>query len=187
MTIGLPADRLFRRLTDVKLLIEPVLGDPARFEVARFPQTSDFTIGVVPRGYAVDMIMDPSSLRIKTRWEDLYFNYHEVWLSSVKTQKFIMERAYLHFYLRNLDGLDELQALSLHCDPALDKSHAHYRYQRGPHFHIGGASPNIDRAHVSLCVSDTALGGNNLGALTRTLSHSLGMVIDEFIPHYVGE
>jgi hypothetical protein len=185
VTVGLPADRLFRRLSDAKAILEPVLAQPERFEITRFPQVSNFTIGAVPRGYAVQTIMDPSSLRLRTRWEDIYFNYHEIWRLGGKPQMYIMDRAYLHFYLRNVEGLDELQALSLHCDPALDKNDAHYRYRRGPHFHIGGATPNIDRAHVSLCVSDAALGGNNLGALTRTLRDSLGMAIHEVIPQYI--
>jgi hypothetical protein len=129
--------------------------------------------------------MDPSSLRLKTKWEDVYFNYHETWRPSKNPQTYLMDRAYLHLYLRDHEGMEELQALSLHCDPSIEKTDEHYRYRRGPHFHIGGASPSIDHAHLSLCVSDRALGGANLGALTRTFSESIGLVVAELIPQYV--
>jgi hypothetical protein len=184
VTVGLPADRLYRRLGDVKALLGPILEKPERFDVIRLPQAPDYTIGLVPRGYAVHTVIDPSSLRLASKWESIYFNYHETWRQSGKPERYLLDRAYLHFYLRDFEGMEELQALSLHCDPALEKADAHYRYRRGPHFHVGGARPNIDRAHLSLCVSDNALGGNNLGSLTRTLRDSLGMVIREVIPHY---
>src|SRR5436190_10811569 len=153
MTVGLPADRLFRRFADAQALLSPLLEQPDRFEVVRLPQAVDYTIGLIPRGYAAQSVIDPSSLRLPSKWESIYFNYHETWRPTNGSNRYFLDRAYLHFYLRNFEGAEELQALSLHCDPALEKTDPHFRYRRGPHFHVGGARPNIDRAHLSLCVS----------------------------------
>lgn len=92
-----------------------------------------------------------------------------------------LDRAYLHLHLKSLD---DLQAASLHCDPMTEKSEVNYTYKRGPHLHIAGATPDISRAHVSLCVSDRAKGGNNLGSLTSTLKSGLSLLVDELIPAY---
>lgn len=185
MTVGLPADRLVRRFNEVKAFLDPILERRDRFEVGRLPQAPEFTIGIVPRGYAVHTVIDPSALRLVSKWENIYFNYHEMWRPAGSAGRYLMDRAYLHFYIRDHEGERELQALSLHCDPALDRGESSFRYRRGPHLHIGGAEPNIDRAHLSLCVADAALGGNNLGALTKTLKGSLGLVVDEIIPQYL--
>jgi hypothetical protein len=57
-------------------------------------------------------------------------------------------------------------------------------YKRGPHLHVGGGSPNIDRAHISLCVNDNAFGGGTIEELTATFSKCVTMINDEILPRY---
>jgi hypothetical protein len=38
--------------------------------------------------------------------------------------------------------------------------------------------------HVSLCVGDTALGGNNVGALMTKFRKSIDMIAAEILPRY---
>jgi hypothetical protein len=185
LTIRLPADRLYRRTDDIASLVSPLVSNKDLFSAVRLSQVRDYTVSYLPKGYAEKTVLDPSSLRLKTQWDEIYFNYHEIWVPQNTSHFFTLERSYLHLYLRGVEGFEELQALSLHCDPDLDPNDTSFRYKRGPHFHVGGSNPNIDRAHLSLCVSDAALGGNNLGALMRTLKDSLGLVVNELIPQYV--
>ncbi|MEC9067785.1 MAG: hypothetical protein VX569_10955 [Pseudomonadota bacterium] len=179
--ISLPADWIHRRFGDVAALIAPLLSPEDYFEAARLTAVRDYTIGILPFGYAAETVMDPSNVRFPTNWDDVFFNYHERWVPIDGGRRFALERAYLHLYL---SSLDDLQAASLHCDPMLEKSEVNYRYKRGPHLHIAGAIPDISRAHVSVCVADTARGGNNLGSLTSTFKAGLRLLIDELIPSY---
>jgi hypothetical protein len=179
--ISLPADRIFRRFDDLKSLIAPLLSPTDLFEPLRLPAVRDYTIGILPFGYSAESVSDPAELRFPTNWADVFFNYHERWVSLKAGREFGLERAYLHLYL---SSLGDLQAASLHCDPMMTKAEPNHKYKRGPHLHIAGSSPDISTAHISICVADTARGGNNLGSLTRTLQLGLGMLVDELIPAY---
>ena len=181
MRISLPADHLFRRYGDVQSFISPILPEEDFFEASRLMRVRDFTIGILPFGYPAEAVLDPDSLRFPTQWSGIFFNYHERWVPFDGAKRFALDRAYLHFYLT---PLDDLQAASLHCDPSLDRTEANFSYKRGPHLHIAGAIPDISRSHLSICASDNALGGNNLGSLTRTLKSGLSLIIDELIPKY---
>ena len=179
--ITLPADRLFRRYGDLKSLIAPLLSEADLFQAQRLPSVRDFTIGILPFGYSAESVLDPSEVRFPTNWAGIFFKYHERWISIEGGRAFGLERAYLHLYL---SALGDLQAASLHCDPMTEKTEPGYRYKRGPHLHIAGAIPDVSRAHVAICISDIARGGNNLGSLTRTLKSGLAMLVDELIPAY---
>lgn len=179
--ISLPADRLFRRFDDLRSFISPLLSVSDLFEPQRLPSVRDYTIGILPFGYSAESVLDPSELRFPTKWDKIFFNYHERWVPIQGGKAFGLQRAYLHLYL---SVLGDLQAASLHCDPMMAKVESNYRYKRGPHLHLAGGLPDISRAHVSICVADNALGGNNLGSLTRTLQSGLGMLIEELIPVY---
>ena len=179
--ISLPAERLFRRFDDLKAFIQPLVSETDAYEASRLSGVRDFTIGIIPFGYAAESISDPSESRYPTRWGDIFFNYHERWVPVQSGKVFALERAYLHLYLSTLN---DLQAASLHCDPMLEKSEPNYAYKRGPHLHLAGSFPDISRAHVSVCVADAARGGNNLGSLTSTLKSGLRLLIDELIPAY---
>ncbi len=180
--ISLPVDRIFRRFDDLKVFITPLLSESDYFEPVRLPSVRDFTIGVLPFGYASEAVLDPSDVRFPTNWPGIFFNYHERWVPIDGARRFALERAYLHLYL---NALDDLQAASLHCDPMLEKSEPNFAYKRGPHLHLAGGMPDISRAHVSICAADKGRGGNNLGSLTTTLRSGLCMLIDELIPTYM--
>lgn len=176
---------LVARPRHISALVAPLVADSKRIQIRRFNNVRDHTVGVVPFGQTPDLITDPSALRVPARSDGLFFNYYETWVpASRDADAYDLERAYLHLYLKWNAAERELQAMSLHCDPMLRKNEASYRYKRGPHLHVGGTTPNIDRAHISLCVGDNALGGNNIGALMTSLKKSVSMIVDEVIPHY---
>lgn len=181
MSIALPVDRIFRRLSDLPPLLSPITSDSDAFVALRLPRVRDYTIGFLPFGYPPESVLDPASVRFPTIWEGIFFNYHERWVPIDAAKSYAMERAYLHIYLTELD---DLQAVSLHCDPLLEPGDTSFRFKRGPHLHVAGATPDISRTHISICAADKAMGGNNLGSLTSTLQAGLKMLVDELIPAY---
>lgn len=181
MSVALPVGNIFRRLSDLSQLLSPITSDADAFMAARLPRVKDFTIGMLPHGYAPESVLDPAAVRFPTKWEGIFFNYHERWVAIDAARSYAMERAYLHIYLTELD---DLQAVSLHCDPLLEPEDASFRFKRGPHLHLAGAMPDISRTHISICAADKAMGGNNLGSLTSTLQAGLRMLVQELIPAY---
>ena len=91
----------------------------------------------------------------------------------------------MHMHLIMRDARSR-QVLSLHCDPELHRSDEHYLYRRGPHLHVEGADPSVDRAHISLCLLDAELGGGNIVRLTNSLTAAVRMIARELVPCCVG-
>lgn len=181
MSVALPVENIFRRLNDLPQLLSPITSESDAFVGSRLPRVRDFTIGMLPHGYAPESVLDPAAVRFPTRWAGIFFNYHERWVAIDAARSYAMERAYLHIYLTDLD---DLQAVSLHCDPMLEREDASFQFKRGPHLHLAGATPDISRTHISICAADKAMGGNNLGSLTSTVKAGLRMLVDELIPAY---
>lgn len=181
MSVALPAKNIFRRLSDLPKLLSLITSESDAFVAIRLPRVRDFTIGMLPHGYAPEAVLDPAAVRFPTKWEGIFFNYHERWVAIDGARNYAMERAYLHIYLRELG---DLQAVSLHCDPLIEPDDASFRFKRGPHLHLAGAVPDISRTHISICAADKAMGGNNLGSLTSTMKAGLGLLVDELIPAY---
>jgi hypothetical protein len=142
-------------------------------------------VGLVPRGTNPVTITAPDQIRVPTKETGIFANYYEVWQPQVGSANYELERAYLHLHRKLSRDDRDMQILCLHCDPALSPGSASYIYKRGPHLHIGGAAPNIDRAHVSLCIGDAELGGADLDTLTFKLAAAVEMISEEFFPHYV--
>jgi hypothetical protein len=91
----------------------------------------------------------------------------------------------MHVHLKRTNDAPDKQILCLHCDPHLEKNDASFQYKRGPHIHIGGATPNIDRSHVSVCLSDPNLGGLDLQAIMSTMKSAVAMINKEIFPSYL--
>jgi hypothetical protein len=59
-----------------------------------------------------------------------------------------------------------------------------YAYKRGPHLHILGGDPAIDKSHVAVCVNDKNYGGANISDLTESLAAATAMISAEILPQY---
>jgi hypothetical protein len=184
MAVRLALIDLAKRDQHISALIAPLVADSRKVQIRRFGGLRNYVVGAVPYGQSPDLVSDPASLRIPTVQSGSFFNYHEIWLPVLGKDTYDLNRAYLHIYLKRSAAEPELQALSLHCDPTLPKGEPSYIYKRGPHLHVGGAVPNIDRAHISLCIGDSAAGGNNVGSLMANFKRSIDMITSEVLPCY---
>lgn len=165
-------------------LIEPLIANKTRIEVRRLGAGSTYTVGVLPKGTSPASVIAADQLRVPSRVPGVFFNYYEVWEPRERGAEFALERSYLHVYHKVSRDTPDKQLLSLHCDPLLDTQVPEHRYKKGPHLHVGGAVPNIDRAHLSLCVSDPDHGGADIARLSETLSEAIKMIGVEVFPRY---
>ena len=161
----------------------PILADRGKVEVRRIGiGRNSYTLGVLPRGFDAAAIRNPEEPRVPTRVEKLFVNYYEVWLPDTLSSNFRLERAYMHLHVSYGREAGDRRILSLHCDPALSPKADHYRYKRGPHLHIDGAEPRLDRAHIPLCLSDPDLGGKTALTLTGSLKAAVEMIKSQLLP-----
>lgn len=181
--LKLPEHELRGRSKDVMRVLSPLV-DRNRIDVRSTPRSRTYTIGVLPRGYAAGSLDNPSSIRAPTKLDGVYFNYYEVWVIETKTNEYLLDRAYLHLHLKKTNSAQDAQVLCLHCDPQTSLSDGSTAYRRGPHLHIMGAIPNIDRAHIALCLNDPYYGGTDVHKLTRTLESAVKMIAREIFPRY---
>lgn len=70
--ISLPSEKISRRIADLRVFIAPLLSDGDLFEATRLTGVRDFTIGVLPFGFATESVYDPTDLRLPTKWGGLY-------------------------------------------------------------------------------------------------------------------
>ena len=184
MVARVEADTLSYRPKKIREVLGSVVSDPSALDIRPMTNFTDYVVGPMPHGSNFSNFSDPSDIRLKTAWENIYFNYHEIWQSD-GTRYFSLNRAYFHLYLTRGSSSSEIQSLSLHCDPMLAKSERSYLYKRGPHLHIGNAAPDISRAHLSLCVGDNQVGGNTVNALMGKFKKALEMISVEIVPRYL--
>jgi hypothetical protein len=173
-----------KRPKTVVAIIAPLFADRGKIEVRRLGVGRNFVVGLLPRGIDPSSVTAPDQLRIATKVPGIFVNYHEIWLPDSVSAFYEMERAYLHVHQKASRDAPDRQILSLHCDLKLQPGDASFRYKRGPHLHVGGADPNIDRAHISVCLNDPERGGNDVASLTSTLSEAVSMINSEILPHY---
>jgi hypothetical protein len=180
--LELPSGELYRiRRQAVRRLVAPLLPQPPNIAVEQIgPGRDAYTIGILPKGRSGTSFLNPEEALVSTYVDGLLLNYYESW-RELRGDQYYLERAYMHIHLR-LGGKLPRQILSLHCDPSMRESEEHYRYKRGPHLHVEGATPNLDRAHISLCLSDAELGGSDIKRLTDCLRAAVGMIVKEIVP-----
>jgi hypothetical protein len=178
------SDILYRlRRNSIKHLIAPLLPAMANAIVEQIGLNRDYyTVGAIPRGRSPSSYLNPEDPIVPTRIPNIHVNYYETWSVSEIADKYSLEKAYMHFYY--LVRAEQKQILALYCDPAMHASEAHYRYKRGPHFHVEGGTPDFSRAHVSLCLSDHTLGGSSLGSLMTTFGNAVHMISKEIFPYW---
>jgi len=170
-----------RRRGAVRRLVAPLLPNPPNVVVEQLgPGRNVYTLGVVPQGRSPATILNPEEALVRTRVPKLLMNYYESWRQEGQADRYCLDRAYMHIHLALRNNPQQL--LSLHCDPSLRRSEAHFRYKRGPHVHIEGANPSVSHAHISLCISDEQLGGTDLDAITNTFGAAVRMIAAELFP-----
>jgi hypothetical protein len=175
---------LSARPTAILNLIKPLLPNPPKAQVRRVGRgIASVTFGILPHGMAATPAVNPEDPRVPSRLTGLFLNYYETWRAADRdVDLFHLHQAYMHVHIKTGGTARDRQVLSLHCDPSMPESEAHFAYKRGPHVHVEGAEPRIDRAHISLCVADPARGGDNISALTEHLRASVRMVAAELFP-----
>jgi hypothetical protein len=143
---------------------------------------NSFTLGVLPPNRSATAFANPEEALFATKVPQLLANYYETWRRTDASDEYYLDRAYLHMHVV-VKGASR-QVLSLHCDPALAEADQHYRYKRGPHIHVDSASPDVSRAHLSVCLLDDHLGGRDIAALNRALTAAVHMIDAEFVPQW---
>jgi hypothetical protein len=182
-SVALPSEQLRReRKQAVRRLVAPLLPQPPNAIVAQIgPGRDAFTLGIVPNNRQPASFLNPEEPLVQTRTSGLLLNYYETWKLIATTDNYYLDRAYMHIHL-GLRHAQPRQVFSLHCDPEMHHSEEHYTYKRGPHIHVEGANPNVDRAHISLCLLDAELGGADIRRLTQSFSAAIRMVLKELVP-----
>lgn len=165
----------------VRRLVAPLLPNPPNAIVEQLGLGRDaYTLGVVPHGRQPVAYINPEEALVPTRVPRLLMNYYESWKQDGQADSYYLDRAYMHIHLALRQNPRQL--LSLHCDPSMRSSEAHFRYKRGPHVHIEGANPSLNRAHISLCISDEQLGGVDLRTMMISFSAAVQMIAAELFP-----
>ena len=162
-------------------ILAPLLPQPPNSSVRQLGLGRDrYILGVLPRNRVPTSVLNPEEAIVPTRLFGVSLNYYEIWRPLGGTEKYYLDRAYMHIHLTT--GGAKRQVLALHCDPALNPSEHHYQYKRGPHMHIEGAVPSVSRAHISVCLLDNELGGAEIGRLTTSFRAAVVMVAKELFP-----
>ena len=178
------ADLYQRRKQMVRRLVAPLLPHPPNVAVEQVGFARDaFVLGILPKNRSPGSILNPEDALVGTRTTGLLLNYYETWKQVVGSDDYYLEKAYMHIHL-GTRNTQPRQVLSLHCDPAMHQFEEHYRYKRGPHLHMEGASPNVDRAHISLCLLDPDLGGTDINRFTQSFSAAVHMIARELVPSW---
>lgn len=181
-SVSISADALRgKRSTVVRRLLSPLLitNHQARIQQVG-PGRDSFTLGALPIGKAASPSINPEDPRVPTKIPLLFVNYYETWKLGMEGDVYLLDRAYMHIHLQKINVSKQL--LSLHCDPCIPSSEQHYRYKRGPHLHVEGADPRLDRAHISLCLQDSQLGGDTVEELTSVFREAVKMIEKEMFP-----
>ena len=180
--ILLSEHELSKRHLAVQKIVRPLISDRNKLEVRQVGASSDYTLGVLAKGTTPSSVADPNLIRVQTKSAEIFLNYYEVW-KRVITGDYSLDRAYLHIHHARRGGQDR-QVLCLHCDPRTGGGDVSYSYKRGPHLHVLGGNPTIDRAHIAVCVNDDSCGGKTAAELTTSLIKATEMISREILPQY---
>jgi hypothetical protein len=181
--ISMNERELSQRRTAIIRLITPLVNDRNRVEIRQIAGGQSYTIGVINKGQSPATIASADLIRVPTKVAGVFLNYYEVWLTD-RSGEYVLDRAYMHVHLKRSNVAIDKQILCLHCDPRLNASDQSFAYRRGPHLHVLGASPNIDRSHIAICLNDPLYGGSDVQTLTQTLQSAVKMIEREIFPLY---
>jgi hypothetical protein len=175
---------LLQRRPAIIRLISPLVRDRNRIEIRQLPGGQNYTICLLNKGQSPSTIASADLIRVPTKIDGVFANYYELWLPERQSGRYLLERAYMHIYSKKNSQAQDKQILCLHCDPLIKTSDRSFAYKRGPHLHVIGATPNIDRSHISICLNDPNFGGADVQTLTLTLQSAVKMIEHEILPHY---
>jgi hypothetical protein len=169
------------RRPGVRRLVSPLLPQPSNVIVEQVgPSRDAYTLSVLPHGRSPSSFLNPEEVLVATRAPNVLMNYYETWRRGREPDEYYLDRVYMHMHI--VAHPKPRQVLSLHCDPSMKTSDTHFRYRRGPHFHIEGAAPDVSRAHISLCLVDQNFGGADLSALTSSFGQAVRLIAAELFP-----
>jgi hypothetical protein len=184
MTIRLSELELSQRRSAIIALLTPLISDRNRIEIRQLGAGRRYVVGVINKGQVPSTVIDADTVRVPTKVRGVFLNYHEVWLPDQQGNRYDLDRAYMHLHLKKSNESADKQILCLHCDPLLTTGSPSFPYKKGPHLHVLGASPSIDRSHIAVCLNDTSHGGDDAQGLTRSLGQAIRMIEREIFPCY---
>jgi hypothetical protein len=182
-TIRLSEKDLVGRRNEILKLVGPLVADRNRIEIRPVGLGQNIRLGVINKGTIPQAILDVDLIRIPTKVRGVFLNYYELWLSQ-SNGNYDLDRTYLHLNLKRSSDETERQILCLHCDVTLQVSSTVSPFKLGPHLHVGGANPDISKAHIGICINDANKGGSTVESLTKTLSLAVSMISLEIFPRY---
>jgi hypothetical protein len=175
------ASLLRTRQSQIRRMIDPLIAPGGRFSIQQIGASRDVYVLAAVRNNETNLAnLSPEQPQLRTKLGRIFVNYHEMWRPQPANGDYVLNRVYMHFHA--IYQLKSKQILSLHCDPGVSQGQFQFEYGRGPHLHLEGATPDIARAHVSLCVTDTAKGGATLKDLMTGFHASVKMIIEEVFP-----
>lgn len=182
--ICLPTEEMHTRGPSILRIIKPLLDDPSRFFVVpKSPDKETFAWAVTRTGASQNGSY--TDWRFRTRVDGVFANYFERWLRFYNgiEELWYLDRAYLHFYLRDTESRDTTEYLLLHCDPNEIGEHAIYK--QSPHLHIKKAPAPWPGAHIALNIGYMKPMLRDAASLTETLELAVVMlknqILDELI------
>lgn len=171
------------RKSDIVRSLSPLV-DRSQFDVRQLPHGIHYTLGVLPKGQAAGAVDNAALTRVPTKIQGIYLNYYEIWSRNAAGDQYKLNKAHLHVHRKRTREDEDKQILCLHCDLLAIPPSAEMDYRRGPHLHVMGAIPNIDRSHIALCLNDPNFGGRDMATLTQTFADAVRMIGYEIFPHY---
>ena len=112
------------------------------------------------------------------------FNYFEIWnliASHEHKVSFVLEKAYLHFFLPKSPTKEE-KLIFIHCDPQEEQESKHYRYKVAPHIHFEIAKDPWNGIHVPLCDGWQEKVLSNLEELDNAICRAVDFIVDQVFP-----
>lgn len=176
--IGIDYKKLITRGESIRKMLKPLVKRPSSPSWKPISASTRYIIGAYDGG---PIQSDYRTWRFATIANDFRAMYFEIWL-PFHSDYWYLEKAYLTIY-HTIDrfGLEELEYISLHCDPNEPAEAQHSVYKQGPHLHISAAQEPIPRAHIALnrChLKETLL---TVDSLSTAISTAILMLREEIL------
>src|SRR6266404_2182773 len=90
---------LSQRRPAIIRLIAPLVRDRNRLEIRQIGSGRTYTIGLINKGQSPLTITNADMIRVPTKIDGVFVNYHEVWLLDRQSLDYSLDRAYMHIHL----------------------------------------------------------------------------------------
>jgi hypothetical protein len=170
------------RARELPKLLKPLL--PVGQGLQCWPQSTGQFILLSPYSGPVPSETGIEGHKFATTVPRIRAAYQERWQATdFEKKSYAMERAYLHIYERDSNGIEE-QIVALHCDPNESQTAKHYKYKAGPHIHMMTARDPLPHAHIGLNNSELETVLKSAKNLTVAISSAIALVQTQILGLY---